>query len=1491
MKTINATKTKTTKNLKTTNLRNLLNLLAVFGIIALISISGCIENQKNPETPPPQEQKSLMTELTNPAPLPAELKYTPVNKPIPCDKTKTNTIESDYTILAPKLMFRGSESSITIRTEDKAGNPINKCVKVSMNSENKAELFETQTTDDGEITVSFIVPGELEQGTHEITIKGDNKTMKGIVKINEDAAIFIETDKPIYKPGQTIQSRILVVNNNLLPLERKITIEIKDAKGIKIFKKIVETNILGVVSFDLPLSTELNFGTWKITAQSGDSQSKETLDIRVEKYVLPKFKINLDMPKEWFLVDEGIKGVVDVQYFFGKPVEGKISIEAHRYVGKWDKYTTFEADIIKEDNGKKEFTLKQVEYVSGTYGAAGAGSLLLNITVTDTVGHEEKTTKLLKITTTDTILQLISDSMAVKPGLPFRVLVVTKDPDGNPVDREVDMEIKYKIGRGNYNYNSKTENLKVNTKNGIKIITLNASENVTGVQITAKTGQTSANLPLMATYSPTSNFIHIIQTSKGIPNVGEEITFNVYSTGKSTIYYDIVGNGRTVFSGTSESKENIKEIKFLITPNIAKNNEAKIVAYQINPDNEVSADTLPFKTRAEFPVNLDGKFSKEKAAPGEDINISFDVHSSVISMIGVGIVDESVYALAEGRLNLQQVFDELEKRFMEPQIEIHAPEVDRYGMPYKTKGAKEILDESDVQIITSKNLSVPKGRWCGDHTCTGNENYTNCPEDCTVCGDGACTGNEHCRSCPEDCGECAWQVENAPVPMAEEGDVMVGAKIGEPIGAKVGAKVGAKIGDKVGAKHGEKLQEPSRVRQFFPETWYWNPALVTNSGGKAELQLTVPDSITTWKMHAVSSSEEGVGMCDAQLVVFQDFFVDSDIPYAVTRGEEFPIKIIIYNYLNDSQAVFIDLKKGEWFKLLDDANKEIEVPGNGVSSVTFKVKPQKVGVKEFDITARTTARADAIKKTIIVEPEGTRREIVENGIIGEDNNKITIDAALPGDIVSDSGKLLVSVTPSVVGQSINGIEDLLGMPYGCGEQNMMFFVPDVLILKYLKSTQQVNPEIQAKAEMFINTGYQRELTFQHMDGSFSAFGERDASGSLWLTDYVLLSFSEAREIKEIDEGVLDDAARWISNHQNDDGSWDTIGFVCHGDMMGGVSGKYTLTAYTTLALAEYGNADPGVLDKSREYLENNLEGNNDVYALAISTLALQKLKSDRADEALGKLMELATDDENGIHWGNGAAVETTSYSALALMEANDARASDAVRWISSQRNSRGGFSSTQDTVMAFRVLINAAVLQSRDIEAEISVSAGDLEIKKFIVNSDNFDVFQVIEIEKNIETIKLKFTGNGSVNYQVVKKFNVVLPEIPVKKDIEFFVNYDTEGIEVNDMIDIDVKVKYIGGLESAGMTLIDVGVPTGFAPVTGTLDKLLENGRITRYEVAGRKVIIYVDELPKGEELQFGFKLIAKFPVKAQIPDSKAYLYYTPEVKGEVKGGKIEVK
>jgi hypothetical protein len=119
-------------------------------------------------------------------------------------------------------------------------------------------------------------------------------------------------------------------------------------------------------------------------------------------------------------------------------------------------------------------------------------------------------------------------------------------------------------------------------------------------------------------------------------------------------------------------------------------------------------------------------------------------------------------------------------------------------------------------------------------------------------------------------------------------------------------------------------------------------------------------------------------------------------------------------------------------------------------------------------------------------------------------------------------------------------------------------------------------------------------------------------------------------------------------------------------------------------------------------------------------------------------------------------------------------------------------------------------------------------------------------------------------------------------------VKYDTNNVHVDDIVNVTVVVRYFGQAGESGMMIVDVGVPTGFSPVQESLDALIEAGFVSRVEVAGRKVILYVNGLTSGGQSTFTFQVKARFPVRAVIPDSKAYLYYEPDIRAEDQGTKI---
>ena len=77
----------------------------------------------------------------------------------------------------------------------------------------------------------------------------------------------------------------------------------------------------------------------------------------------------------------------------------------------------------------------------------------------------------------------------------------------------------------------------------------------------------------------------------------------------------------------------------------------------------------------------------------------------------------------------------------------------------------------------------------------------------------------------------------------------------------------------------------------------------------------------------------------------------------------------------------------------------------------------------------------------------------------------------------------------------------------------------------------------------MSAGYQRELGYRHSDGSYSAFGESDNEGSLWLTSFVVRSFARAQPFIYIDPAHLTASIDWIRAQQLENGCFRPVRFT------------------------------------------------------------------------------------------------------------------------------------------------------------------------------------------------------------------------------------------------------------------------------------------------------------------------------------------------------------
>ena len=1320
-----------------------------------------------------------------------------------------------YMVVAPEVLHSGQTHDIPVSLFLGA-EPAEGTVRLMLSDGDRVVAEASQFVQGSEV-VALTVPSET-AGSYVLRVSGDGTgdgSFDDSARIqvqNPPVILFLETDKPIYKPGQEIRIRALRLDSDLKPVAGPVTVEVQDAKGIKVYKQVVEADEYGMASASLPLSTEPNLGVWKLTALSGGQDTK--LDVRVEEYVLPKYEITVDTPRDWILVDDTVTGTVSAEYSFGKPVRGEMEVTAHRYVGVWEEYATF----TKEIDGQTTFELPAPGYVAGTPTAGGQGNLQLNFTVREQgTGYVERTSSLLTVADSPVNLQLIPAGSWFSPGLPLSMLLVAETPGNEPVDADTRIVVHY-FGRDLEHIDSETQ--RAETTGGRALVELSPPSDAVALAVSANTDQGYAQLALQASYSPSGNFIHLEQTGEPLLEVGGQATFRVHSTSEArTFYYEVLSRGRVVFSGTARTPE----IAFALTPEMAPS--ARLVVYQILPNNEVAADYLPFDVSAGYPMQVSAGFSVEEARPGDSVDIL--VKTEGPAKVGLAAVDRSVFILSENRVNLQQVFAQLDRLYASPQVEAHLKSL---PSRVKTRGAAETFRQAG--LITLSNRVAPLGA-------------------------------EFSRPVPVITPMPGVTAAPAPARMEREESVTAVSS---------------------------GLAEVERVRQFFPETWLWTDVM-TNESGSAVLPATAPDSITTWSLRAVGMSpEHGFGIAEAELVVFQPFFLQVDLPYSAVRGEEFPVKVALYNYLDTPQDFVVELEESEDFALLDHGVKNVSVAPGEVGGVEFGIRLTTLGPLPVKVTARSRESADAVIETLLVEPEGVARETVANAILS-DEDALDFAVAPPPGSIPGSSRAYVTVTGSYLAQSLEGLENLLQMPFGCGEQNMILFAPNIYVARYLEATGQTKPEVSAKAEFLMTTGYQRQLTYRRDDGSFSAFGQDDDSGSLWLTAFVLKSFAQADGLIYVDEEVMGQARDWIRRHQRGDGSFEPVGFLHHQELLGGLQGNTALTGYLAIALLEAEDRDASA--SALSFLESQLYEISDPYTMAIAAYALALGDSPRAADAQERLMGMADGDGDNLYWDGPASVETTGYATLALLEHGDLiSAGRAARWLVEQRNAFGGYGSTQDTVVGLQALTAFTANARFDVGMTVELKAGEWS-RRVSVNAANADVVQIVELP-SAESVRIETTGLGRAVAQVVHRYN--MPEVE-RQPVNMFridVDYGSDHVAVDDLIDVSASVTFTppsGPSAEAGMVVLDVAVPTGFAPLDETVRAIVEeHPRVKRREVAGREVIFYIEDLVPGQPLHLRFQARAQYPVRAQPVTSQVYSYYTPNWREETLGGGVVV-
>ncbi len=617
------------------------------------------------------------------------------------------------------------------------------------------------------------------------------------------------------------------------------------------------------------------------------------------------------------------------------------------------------------------------------------------------------------------------------------------------------------------------------------------------------------------------------------------------------------------------------------------------------------------------------------------------------------------------------------------------------------------------------------------------------------------------------------------------------------------------------------------IRKDFRDTAFWQPNAITGNDGKATVKFRLPDNLTTWRATARAvTSDTKVGMTTSKVLSRKDVILRLETPRFVTQGDTVTLSGIVHNYLKEAKATQISISVSG-AQLMGQPEQTVTIDKEGEYRVDWKVSAPQTGQVTLLAKALTNTESDAVELTLDVVPRGLRETRVERWQTTDEVAEQQFTMDLPANADWNSRKLRVEVAPSIAGTLFGALDYLTTYPYGCTEQTMSSFLPNIVVTKALKEFKSATIRNEGELKKKVERGRNRLYAFQHDDGGWGWWTD-DASDP-FMTAYVVDGLTLAKHAGyEIDD---DRIARGREKLQAmlDAGKTDK-----------GVEFDAETRAFMIYALAETGGVDSKHLEKL--YAER---GNLQPYGRALLALALTMQKDRRAGEVANDIERTARTDNRTAYWHSNRTerldfpdVDQTegtalSLKALARIKPNSSLLQPAARWLVSDRTNGYFWNSTKDTAFAIYGLIDY-IKTTKELTPSY-----DLEV---YVNGENV-LTEKVSDARATQTFVIDRRGGtvGATNHiRVVKrgKGSLYLSSL-----IEYY--SQAEEIAARGSGDLNLTREYYRlKLEDTGSTL-----KWTLTPLTGEINSgdLL----VVKLRITGKKArhLMIEDPIPAGAE------------------------------------------
>ena len=1154
---------------------------------------------------------------------------------------------------------------------------------------------------------------------------------------DEEYRTYLYTDRPIYRPGQTVYFKGAVRRDEdvtySLPRVREVMVSIRDAAYEEVYRESLTLSAVGTFDGELGLAEGASLGNYTLFIEFADHYSQQMF--QVAAYRPPEFEVVVEAELSEVQRGAEVDATIVARYFFGGPLADTAvawNVLAERYTFKppWggrysfsdvsDPYLCFDCWWWAPPAPSKA-----IMSGSGTTDAHGELPLTLNgaelttALVTQDL-HASRIT--LEATATGPDNQPISGrtSVLVHPGPYYIGLApqqyVGEAGDESPIDvvavdwageRLSDVAIKLEF------YCREWKNSFITNSYGGGYWSWETEETLES-EMTLTTDDLGE---AVAAFIPArGGSYHIVATPANLTAETEAIRSSIFTwvTGKEYVSWRRENNDRITLISDKNSYA-VGEIAEILIPSPFEGPHYALITVERAGVRRHEVVRLESNS-AVYPL----------AITAADIP---NIYVSVVLVQPRGQKAEGALALADFKMGLLPLDVAVQPVTLNLQLEAAVEQAEpgdavdytlRATLPNgePAAGVELSLDVVDkavlslqprhstiiqgfytrrsLQVNTASMLSMSVNRYLKD--LAEDLEITLTQDQDAIMADGAVSFSME-----------GGTAENEAMPMAP-GAVMEEALVMKTVEVEMSADRAVNIAPPEGVD----------VREEFADTAFWSPRIVTDGRGEATVALTLPDNLTTWTLRGVGlNAQTLVGEGTTELMATKPLLVRPVVPRFFVVDDRAQLAVNVSNNTDADLAVEVSLSAaGIGISTDTPPRQTVAIPAHSERKVTWWVTVD--DVTEADLIFSATAPkptgdgnyADASKPRLTTGPDGTllvfrytTPDIV--GTAGQltEGGAVIEGVALPPNFDERRGALTVQLDPSLAAGMQDGLDYLEHYAYECTEQTVSRFLPNILTYNALQSLGIENAELAARLPALLDEGLSRLYRQQNPDGGWGWWPRSsDWHSNPHVSAYVVFAMIKAQQTDwPVDVAVLTNGMAYLHSQVQDVGDYKNFR-------------NANRQAWLLYVLAEADAVPDGALDDLFEHREKL-----STYARAYlaQALWLDNPNAPRLQTLLSDINNAAILSATGAHWEESNydwwAMNTDTRSTaivldtLTKLDAGNALIPNVVRWLMVAR--KGGiWETTQETAWSLIALTDWMVETGElDADYDFALYLNDVE--------------------------------------------------------------------------------------------------------------------------------------------------------------------------------------